>query len=77
MSVEQAKAFIEKLSTDNDFYQKIMAIETKDGRIKKIRQEGFDCTAEEIDTLEMEEQEDWEVKYYTLQDIYGIYKNFD
>jgi len=48
MSVEQAKAFIEKMKTDEAFREKIMAIETPEERLKAIGAAGFECTGEEI-----------------------------
>ncbi|ABB23732.1 Nif11-like leader peptide family natural product precursor [Pelodictyon luteolum] len=48
MSVEQAKAFIEKMKTDEAFHEKIMAIETPEERLNAIEEAGFECTAEEI-----------------------------
>ncbi|NTU68883.1 MAG: Nif11-like leader peptide family natural product precursor [Chlorobiaceae bacterium] len=48
MSVEHAKAFIEKMKTDEAFREKIMAIETPEERLKAIGEAGFECTGEEI-----------------------------
>ncbi|WP_225739478.1 Nif11-like leader peptide family natural product precursor [Chlorobium phaeovibrioides] len=48
MSVEQAKAFIEKMKTDEAFREKIMTIETPEDRLKAIAAAGFECTGEEI-----------------------------
>ncbi|WP_449258993.1 Nif11-like leader peptide family natural product precursor [Chlorobium limicola] len=48
MSVEHAKAFIEKMKTDEAFREKIMAIETPEERLKAIGAAGFECTGEEI-----------------------------
>ncbi|KAA6232580.1 Nif11-like leader peptide family natural product precursor [Chlorobium phaeovibrioides] len=48
MSVEQAKAFIEKMKTDEAFREKIMAIVTPEERLKAIGAAGFECTGEEI-----------------------------
>ncbi|WP_449258594.1 Nif11-like leader peptide family natural product precursor [Chlorobium limicola] len=48
MSVEQAKAFIEKMKTDEAFREQIMAIETPEERLKAIGAAGFECTGEEI-----------------------------
>ncbi|NTU54158.1 MAG: Nif11-like leader peptide family natural product precursor [Chlorobiaceae bacterium] len=51
MSVEQAKAFIEKMKTDEAFREKVMNIEDAAGRIACIQNEGFSCTAEEINEV--------------------------
>jgi predicted ribosomally synthesized peptide with nif11-like leader len=48
MSVEHAKAFIERMKTDDAFRERVMAIEDAAGRIACIRGEGYDCTVEEI-----------------------------
>ncbi|NTU68893.1 MAG: Nif11-like leader peptide family natural product precursor [Chlorobiaceae bacterium] len=48
MSVEQAKAFIEKMKTDEAFREKIMAIETPEERLKAIVEAGFECSASEL-----------------------------
>ena len=54
MSVEQAKAFIERLKTDEAFREKVMAIDDAAGRIACIRGEGFECTEEEINEVATE-----------------------
>ena len=54
MSVEQAKAFIEKMKTDEAFREKIMAIETPEERLKAIGAAGFECTGEEINDAGIE-----------------------
>ncbi|TCD47034.1 Nif11-like leader peptide family natural product precursor [Chlorobium sp. N1] len=51
MSREQAKAFIERMKTDDAFHRKIMAIEDPEERIACIRSEGFSCTADEINDV--------------------------
>ena len=51
MSVEQAKAFIERMKTDEAFREKVMAIEDKEARIACIQAEGFECTEEEINSV--------------------------
>ena len=48
MSLEQAKAFIERMKTDDAFREKVLAIEAVTGRLACIQAEGFDCTPEEI-----------------------------
>ena len=49
MSAKQAKAFVKKFRTDHEFHRMIMK-GRKNGRIKKIVEEGFDCTVEELRT---------------------------
>mgnify|MGYP006291018715 CR=1 FL=1 len=55
MSVEQAKAFIERMKTDEAFREKVMSIEDAASRIACIQGEGFDCTAEEINEVSQED----------------------
>ncbi|ABB23749.1 Nif11-like leader peptide family natural product precursor [Pelodictyon luteolum] len=58
MSVEQAKAFIEKMKTDEAFREKIMAIETPEERLGAIGAAGFECTGEEINEVGSAEVEE-------------------
>ena len=51
MSMEQAKAFIERMKTDEAFREKVLAIEDLAERIACIRGEGFECTEEEINEV--------------------------
>lgn len=48
MSTEAAKAFIEKMKTDQQFCMKIMMEDDVTERMKLIHAAGFDCTMEEI-----------------------------
>ena len=48
MSAEQAKAFIERMKTDEAFREKVMAIEDAAGRIACIQNEGYDCSEQEL-----------------------------
>ncbi len=54
MSQTAARAFIERMKTDEAFKTKIMAVSDLDARIKLIHAEGFDCTAEDIGMLAAE-----------------------
>jgi len=51
MSIEQAKAFIEKMKTDEEFTKRIMAIEDSDARFQAIAEAGFDFTKEELEQV--------------------------
>ncbi len=57
MSVEQAKALIEKMKADEAFSEKVMSIEDVAGRLAFIRNEGFTCTADEINEVTTGEAE--------------------
>ncbi|MEI6450562.1 MAG: Nif11-like leader peptide family RiPP precursor [Actinomycetes bacterium] len=52
MSLEEAKAFIEKMTEDLAFRERIIAIDDFDERMAAITAEGFDCTADEIDEVQ-------------------------
>jgi predicted ribosomally synthesized peptide with nif11-like leader len=52
MSAEQAKAFIEKMKSDEAFRARVMAAEDVDARMALITAEGFDCSAAEIGALQ-------------------------
>ena len=52
MSVDQAKAFVEKMKSDEAFRAKVMAEEDAEARMALIGAEGFDCSAEEIASLQ-------------------------
>ena len=54
MSMEQAKAFIEKMRSNERFRAKILAIASLHERMEQINAEGFACTAEEIGMLATE-----------------------
>ena len=51
MSADQAKAFVEKMKSDEAFRTKVMA-EDVATRMALIVAEGFDCSAEEIGALQ-------------------------
>lgn len=48
MSLEQARAFISKMKSDEDFAKRVMAIEDVAERFKLIKSAGFDCNEAEI-----------------------------
>jgi len=51
MSEDQAKAFVEKMKSDEAFRARVMAVEDVTERMGLINAEGFDCSAEEIETV--------------------------
>ena len=51
MSQEQAQAFIEKMKIDAGFSERIMALDDPQARLQMIHDEGFDCSAEEIEAV--------------------------
>ena len=52
MSVEQAKACVERMNSDEDFRARVVAAGDPAARLKLISAEGFQCTAEEIESLQ-------------------------
>ena len=48
MSLEQAKACIEKLKTDEAFRASVLATEGVAARVRLVNREGFACGAEEL-----------------------------
>jgi predicted ribosomally synthesized peptide with nif11-like leader len=52
MSVDQAKAFVEKMKSDDAFRARVLAEDDMDARMALVRAEGFDCGAEEIVALQ-------------------------
>ena len=52
MSEDRARAFVEKMKSDDAFRDKVMAEEDVEARMALIGAEGFDCSAEEIGALQ-------------------------
>jgi len=48
MSIESAKAFMERMTKDQEFAKKIMAETTTESRMALARDAGFHLTAEEM-----------------------------
>lgn len=48
MSVEQAKAFIERMKTDATFRDRINSIDETAAKLHQITAEGYDCSQEDI-----------------------------
>ena len=54
MSIDQAKAFIERMKSDKAFADQVMVIEDVDKRMSFIKKAGFDFTLEEIKAVKAE-----------------------
>jgi predicted ribosomally synthesized peptide with nif11-like leader len=52
MSIDHAKAFIEKMKTDEAFRERIMSIESQEERMAAISAEGFVFTQQDLDDQE-------------------------
>jgi predicted ribosomally synthesized peptide with nif11-like leader len=59
MSLDSAKAFIEKMKSDAAFKERVLGVEDVAERLSLISSEGFDCTEEEIKQVsgELSEEE--------------------
>jgi len=58
MSVDQARAFIEKMKSDEAFCDRIMAIEAVDARLAAASDAGFEFTEAEINEVKSELNDD-------------------
>ncbi len=58
MSFESAKAFIEKINTDEDFRNKVIACKDPESRMAFVKSQGFDFTADDITQAKRELGED-------------------
>ena len=54
MSIESAKAFVERIKTDGEFRRRIVEAESPEVRTRIMKYEGFDFTKEELDSLQDE-----------------------
>lgn len=58
MSIESAKAFLDRMKTDEEFAKKVIACKNADTRMAYIKNEGFDFTVAEINTVKDELSEE-------------------
>ena len=58
MSIESARAFIDRVTTDEEFAKKVHACKDVDDRFAFLKAEGFDFTTEEISTFQNQELTD-------------------
>jgi predicted ribosomally synthesized peptide with nif11-like leader len=58
MSIESAKAFIERIKTDEDFKNRVSTAEDLEARIALAKAEGFDFSAEDMNAVKSELPED-------------------
>ncbi len=58
MSIESAKAFLERVKDDEDFRKELEEQASAEERIKFAKAQGFDFTKEEIDSLKDELSDD-------------------
>ena len=58
MSLESARAFMERMKTDEDFRKKVTECKDKEDRMSFVKQTGYDFTAEDIGLVKAELIED-------------------
>ncbi len=58
MSVESAKAFLERMKTDEDFHKRVGEVENAAERLAFVKAEGYDFTREEIGSVATELSEE-------------------
>jgi predicted ribosomally synthesized peptide with nif11-like leader len=58
MSIESAKAFLERVKTNEDFRNLVGGIATADQRMEFVRKSGYEFSKEEIDRVKDELGED-------------------
>jgi predicted ribosomally synthesized peptide with nif11-like leader len=51
MSIDSAKAFIERMKTDEEFKNRVIQAETAEARKAIVEEEGFDFTKKEINSV--------------------------
>jgi len=54
MSLESAKAFTERVKTDEDFNRKVSECKSQEARMAFVKSEGFDFTPEDIEIANAE-----------------------
>ena len=54
MSIENAKAFVERIKSDEDFSKEVWGKATPEERTKYVKAAGYDFTKEELDTVRSE-----------------------
>lgn len=59
MSIESAKAYIERLKTDEEFRDRLKSAEDREARLALVKAEGFDFNVEDLSVVtgEMSEEE--------------------
>jgi len=54
MSLESAKAFLEKMRIDKEFHETVGKAKNKEERIKMVKEAGFEFTLEDIQSVKGE-----------------------
>ena len=59
MSIESAKAYIERVKTDEEFRDRVKSAEDKEARLALVKAEGFDFSVEDLSVVtgELSEEE--------------------
>ena len=61
MSIESARAYFERMKTDEEFRNRVLNAETAEARLAIVQSEGFDFTKEEVDEVSSDELTDDEL----------------
>ncbi len=70
MSIESAKAFLERCKNDDEWRDKLKAAKDQDARIEMVKAEGFDFTPAELESV-TEELSDGELSELDLMGVSG------
>lgn len=54
MSIESAKAFIDRMKTDDEFNKRVSTAKDKEARMALVKEQGFDFDAEDIQEVSAE-----------------------
>ena len=76
MSIESAKAFIERLKTDEEFKERVNDAADKEARIALVNAEGFDFSEEDIKAVKSELSDD-ELDAVSAGNWGGQYVNYN
>ncbi len=52
MSIESAKAFVERMKNDEDFSKEVGEKSSPENRMKFVKESGFDFSKEELETVQ-------------------------
>ena len=74
MSIESAKAFLERVQNDEDFRNSVGELGTAEERMEYVKKAGFDFTMEEMATLK-DELSDNELSELAGGNVWGDYQN--
>jgi predicted ribosomally synthesized peptide with nif11-like leader len=71
MSIESAKAFLERVENDEDFRKSVGELGTAEERMEFVKKAGFDFTKEEINSIKVE-LSDEDLDKVKSGDVWGL-----